>query len=145
MPVDMALYPTAIITDPKAPASDKKSLTPKRSSLRDQMLAEDDDRRQRQALDNSNAKQKASDEELQKPPSFSQSNIKALPAPEVKVRSSEQVGTLAIVPSKKPSGGFGFIRKLFLRRKRGCSKMKTVPLQRSASPSIRQKDVFVVA
>lgn len=145
MLVDMALRPTTTSTDPKAPASHKKSLAPKRSSLRDRMLAEDDDRSQRQALDSSNTKEKASDEDLQKPPSFNQSNIKALPAPEVKVRSSEQVGTLAIVPSKKPSRGFGFITKLFLRRKRSCSKMKTVPLQRSASPSIRQKEVLLVA
>lgn len=99
----------------KAPASGKKGLAPQRSSLRDRMLAEDDDG-------------------TEDPKSHEQ----------LKVSSSEHVGTVALVPSKKPSGGFGFIRKLFLRRKRGCNKMNSVPLQRNTSALIGPRDVLLL-
>lgn len=144
MLLDMALCPTITLPDTTTPDSSRKSLAPQRSSLRDRMLAEDDDHRE--SLSSSNTKENVNDEDFQIQPTLNHNDVKALPAPETKVRSSEQVGPLAIVPSKKPRGGYGFVRKILLRRKRGCSKMKTVPLQRNAaSPLIKQRDVLLVA
>ncbi|KAI8027780.1 Filament-like plant protein 7 [Camellia lanceoleosa] len=83
-----------------------------RSSLRDRMLADD--------LTSPKTRQIISTIEATKPSFLYSNNFSTLCAPSVPVAPPE-VGSLAIVPSKK-RGGVGFLRKLLLRKKRGSSK-----------------------
>ncbi|CAO2814840.1 unnamed protein product [Amaranthus hypochondriacus] len=116
------------ITLQKASAPDKKSLVIQRSTLRDRMKEEE-----------------SSNGDSTEKQSINHSELKTLPPPPgLKVQSLEQASTLALVPSKKSGGGFGFITKLFLRRKKGNSKMKAAALQRNSSALTKQRDVLLV-
>ena len=72
--------------------------------------------------------------DVQKPPLHQSDNSNALDAPNIMINAPETnldleqneksniaTGALAIVPSKR-QGGFGFLRKLLLRRKKGRAK-----------------------
>ncbi|CAL5329291.1 hypothetical protein CsSME_00009631 [Camellia sinensis var. sinensis] len=83
-----------------------------RSSLRDRMLADD--------LTSPKTRQIISTIEATKPSFLYSNNFSTVCAPSVPVAPPE-VGSLAIVPSKK-RGGVGFLRKLLLRKKSGSSK-----------------------
>ncbi|XP_021753335.1 filament-like plant protein 7 [Chenopodium quinoa] len=121
---------------------DNKSLAIQRSTLRDRMLEDSGD--QTDGLKNLRTKEEESYENSEKK-SVNDTEFKALPPPPgLKVQSLEEVSTLALVPSKKPGGGFGFIRKLFLRRRKGSSKTKAAPLQRNTSTLKKQRDVLLV-
>ncbi|KAB2635877.1 filament-like plant protein 7 [Pyrus ussuriensis x Pyrus communis] len=97
----------------------------RRSSLLDQMLAEDNPKSPK---DN-----ESMDADPQKPSLFQSDSHNALSTPIALVHMPEghlgsrgkggnsAVGSLAIVPSKK-QGGFGLLRRLLLRRKKGSTK-----------------------
>lgn len=97
----------------------------RRSSLLDQMLAEDNPKSPK---DN-----ETTDADPQKPSLFQSDSHNALSTPIALVHMPEghlgsrgkggnsAVGSLAIVPSKK-QGGFGLLRRLLLRRKKGSTK-----------------------
>lgn len=105
------------------------------------MMEEDGD--PTEGLKTPRTEEKESKEEKQ---SVNHTEVRPLPPPPgLKVQSLEQVSTLALVSAKKPGRGFGFITKMFLRRKRGCSKMKAAPLQRNTSALMKQRDVLLVA
>jgi hypothetical protein len=95
------------------------------------MQAEDD---AKAGIKNSVQKQESENaKDAQQPPLLQSENESSMLAPSIKVNvqetnpTSEQndgnkaAGTLAIVPSKK-QGGFDFLRKLLLRRKKGRNK-----------------------
>ncbi|KAM1790789.1 hypothetical protein FF1_034733 [Malus domestica] len=98
----------------------------RRSSLLDQMLAEDNPKSPK---DN----ETTTDADPQKPSLFQSDSHNALSTPIALVHMPEghlgsrgkggnsAVGSLAIVPSKK-QGGFGLLRRLLLRRKKGSAK-----------------------
>ncbi|KAH9621022.1 hypothetical protein KSS87_005305 [Heliosperma pusillum] len=112
---------------------DKKSLKVQGYSLRDRMMEEElDDKGTDGSTENS---------------IVAYTGSRPVPAPKPKAISPEQAGsTLAVVSSKPSNGGFGFIRKLFLRRKKGSAKMKAVTLQRNTSSALmKQRDVLLVA
>lgn len=139
---DKLLSPvTTTITTEKSSATEDKSLEVQRSTLRDCMMEEDGD--PTEGLKTPTTEEKESKEEKQ---SVNHTEVRPLPPPPgLKVQSLEQVSTLALVSAKKPGRGFGFITKMFLRRKRGCSKMKAAPLQRNTSALMKQRDVLLVA
>lgn len=100
----------------------KKNLI-KRSSLRNQMQAEDEAKGgMHKSVQTEETK---SDKDVQRPPLLQSETEKSLPSP--KSLTSEQhdrsktTGSLAIVPGKKQIG-FGFLRKLLSRRKKGRGK-----------------------
>lgn len=116
-------------TSTASPTTDNKNMN-KRSSLRDRMLAEDGTKAE--ILKSSKIKETISTADTQKELLNSNSN-NALCAPNGPVHTPEAylslkhkgvnnaVGALAVIPSKK-QGGFGLLRKLLLRRKKGGSK-----------------------
>ncbi|KAL9238323.1 hypothetical protein vseg_012758 [Gypsophila vaccaria] len=123
---DQALCPATAIA-----VQDKKSPKKQGSSLRDHLLDQDHD-------------EKASNGNPEKS-IVAYAGYKPLPTPEPKPLSPEQAATLAVIPSKRSGGGFGFIRKLFLRRKKGCAKMKAIQLQRNTSTALmKQRDVLLL-
>lgn len=122
--------------------TDIKSLAVQRSTLRDRMMEDDSD--QTEDLKILRAEEKESNGDNLEKQSVGQKEFTALPPPGLKVQSVEQMGTTALVTSKKQGGGFGFIRKLFLRRKKGSNKMKAAPLQRNTSALMKQRDVLIV-
>ncbi|XP_040363750.1 filament-like plant protein 7 isoform X2 [Rosa chinensis] len=94
----------------------------KRSSLRDRMLADEDPRAE--VLKSPKDKQAMRDADAQKPSLLHSDSHNALSTPSALVNTRQgHFGSkhLAIVPSKK-QGGFGFLRRLLLRRKKGSSK-----------------------
>jgi hypothetical protein len=110
--------------------SQKKNLI-KRSSLRNQMLAEDDDKEAtHESIENEESK---NIEKEQKPALLLSEKESALETSKVQVHGQETSmtsekndrsnvkGYLTIVPHKK-QGGFDFLRKLFSRRKKGRSR-----------------------
>ncbi|GMY06074.1 filament-like plant protein 7 [Fagus crenata] len=112
-----------------APTSDNKNMN-KRSSLRDQMIAEDDTKAE--ILKSPKIKETIITADTQKELLNSDSyNASCAPnglvhTPEAYLSSKHEVvnnaaGALAVVPSKK-QGGFGLLRKLLLRRKKGGNK-----------------------
>ncbi|XP_074313163.1 uncharacterized protein LOC141648409 [Silene latifolia] len=112
---------------------DKKSLKLQGYSLRDRMMEEEFD-------------EKDADKNTEEKSIVAYTGATPLPAPKPKASSPEHAGTLAVVSSKPSSGGFGFIRKLFLRRKKGSTKMKAIALQRNTSTALmKQRDVLLVA
>ncbi|KAK9690904.1 hypothetical protein RND81_09G162500 [Saponaria officinalis] len=122
---DQALCPVTAIT-----VHDKKSPKVQGSSLRDHLLVTEYD-------------EKASNRNAEKS-IVAYTGYKPLPPPEPKPSSPEQVATLAVVPSKT-TGAFGFFRKLFLRRKKECAKMKAIQLQRNTSTALmKQRDVLLL-
>lgn len=118
-----------------APTTDVKK-TNSRSSLRDRMLAEDDSKTEIPM--SPGIKETTSTAETPKQFLLHSDSFNALRAPNVLVRTPEaylnskykgsnnSAGALAIVPSKK-QGGFGLLKKLLLRRKKGSNK-KSRPL-----------------
>uniref|UniRef100_A0A5B7ASS7 Putative filament-like plant protein 7 isoform X1 n=1 Tax=Davidia involucrata TaxID=16924 RepID=A0A5B7ASS7_DAVIN len=102
-----------------------------RSSLRDQMLAEDDAGAEN--LKSPKTKEIVSTVEIKRPSMLHSDSCNTLSAPSVRVEPPKAYlgskhegrtaadGALAIVPSKKRGGG-GLLRRLLLRRKRGSSK-----------------------
>ncbi|GAB4838710.1 hypothetical protein Ancab_028253 [Ancistrocladus abbreviatus] len=116
-----------------------------RCSLLDHMLAEDGSRA---AIVNSpNSKEQIGIGDAEKPPVIHHGDGNALPDPLLLVNSPQahcdikqsegntSDNAVAIVPTKK-SGGFGFLRKLFLRRKKGSSRKPSVHLPRNTSKQI---------
>lgn len=100
--------------------TNSKNLRQQRSSLRDQMLAEDGVQHDDET--SPKTKEIISMEETNKASSNVHSkNHNTLYAPNVEVAVCT-AGALAIVPSKKRGGGSSLLRKLLLRRKRGSSK-----------------------
>lgn len=95
----------------------------KRSSLRDRMLADEDPRVE--ILKSPKDKEtRDADADAQKPSLLHSDSHNALSTPSALVHTRQgHLGSkhLAIVPSKK-QGGFGFLRRLLLRRKKGSSK-----------------------
>lgn len=124
-------------TSTAAPTTDNKKLN-NRSSLRDRMIAEDDTKAE--ILKSPKIKETTSTADTQKQlvlHSDSYNASRALNAvvhtPEAYLGSkhkggSNAVGALAIVPSKK-QGGFGLLRKLLLRRKKGSSRRSRSPVE----------------
>ncbi|KAK2434208.1 hypothetical protein QL285_019380 [Trifolium repens] len=117
-------------TSSMAIPSQKKNLI-KRSSLRNQMLAEDDDKEAtHESIENEESK---NIENEQKPALLLSEKESALENSKVQVHGQETSmtsekndrsnvkGYLTIVPHKK-QGGFDFLRKLFSRRKKGRSR-----------------------
>ncbi|WJX44420.1 hypothetical protein P8452_31397 [Trifolium repens] len=117
-------------TSSMAIPSQKKNLI-KRSSLRNQMLAEDDDKEAtHESIENEESK---NIENEQKPALLLSEKESALETSKVQVHGQETSmtsekndrsnvkGYLTIVPHKK-QGGFDFLRKLFSRRKKGRSR-----------------------
>ncbi|RZC24326.1 filament-like plant protein 7 isoform X1 [Glycine soja] len=109
-------------TNTMANPTQKKNLI-KRSSLRNQMQAEDEAKGgMHKSVQTEETK---SDKDVQRPPLLQSETEKSLPSP--KSLTSEQhdrsktTGSLAIVPGKKQIG-FGFLRKLLSRRKKGRGK-----------------------
>lgn len=93
----------------------------KRSSLRDRMLADEDPRVE---ILKSPKDKETRDVDAQKPSLLHSDSHNALLTPSALVHTRQgHLGSkhLAIVPSKK-QGGFGFLRRLLLRRKKGSSK-----------------------
>ncbi|KNA08320.1 hypothetical protein SOVF_163640 [Spinacia oleracea] len=129
--------------------TDNKSLTVQHSTLRDCMMEDEGDQTEDLKILRTQEEEESNRVSSEKQ-SANHTEFRALPLPlplppGIKVQSLEQVGNLALVPGKKTSGGFGFIRKLFMRRKRGPSKMKgATPLQRNTSALMKQRDVLLV-
>ncbi|KAJ4825390.1 hypothetical protein Tsubulata_024075 [Turnera subulata] len=117
-PREAALFDRVFNTTSSTTTGPKIRNFHKRFSLRDQMIAED---RSKAIILRSPA------ENTQKPTSDNFDNSNALVcAPGSNFGSNHRVGdtpvgTLAIVPAKK-HGGFGFIRKIIMRRKKASSK-----------------------
>ncbi|KAF5751190.1 Filament-like plant protein 7 putative isoform 1 [Tripterygium wilfordii] len=93
----------------------------KRSSLRDQMLAENDSK-----VEVLKSPSMESTEEMQKLEPAPYLSTALAGAPEASLGSKQKAGNvtagaLAVVPSKK-QGGIGFLRRLLMRRKKGNSK-----------------------
>ncbi|GAB2225033.1 hypothetical protein Droror1_Dr00005815 [Drosera rotundifolia] len=123
------------------------------SSLRDYMLAEDN--APKEVPGSLETKEVISPGNTpNQPPVHDYS--KALPDPIAKVTSSEAgyevkqkkentaLSDLAVVQAKKSGRGFGFIRKLFLRRKKGSSIKAPVPLPRNISKVRQSRELFLV-
>ncbi|XP_052193589.1 filament-like plant protein 7 isoform X2 [Diospyros lotus] len=112
--------------------TNKKKKLSQRSSLRDRMLAEDDAEAEDQ--ESPNTKEIISTVKAKTPPIHLSGNQNPLFAPSVLITRPEAYlglerdthaaafGSLAIVASKKRGKGFGLLRKLLSRRKRGSSK-----------------------
>ena len=127
---EAALFDTVVsTTSTTANPTQKKNLI-KRSSLRNQMQAEDDTKA---GIDKPvQIGESDSNRGEQKPPLQSEED-NALHAPKVMVNASQTsltsekndrsngTGSLAIVTSKK-QGSFGFLKKLLLRKKKGKGK-----------------------
>ncbi|XP_062177244.1 filament-like plant protein 7 isoform X2 [Alnus glutinosa] len=117
-------------TSAAAPTTDNKKLN-KRSSLRDRMIAEDDTKAE--ILKSPKIKETTSTADTQKQLVLHSDSYNASCALNALVHTPESflgskhkggnnaVGALAFVPSKK-QGGFGLLRKLLLRRKKGSSR-----------------------
>lgn len=117
-------------TSTAVPATDSKILS-KRSSLRDRMLAEDETKAD--ILKSPKIKESISTADSQKQlvlyptcyhPSCAPSAL--VQTPGVRLGSKREgcndaAAALAVVPGKK-QGGFGLLRKLLMRRKKGSSK-----------------------
>ncbi|KAL2939364.1 Filament-like plant protein 7 [Bienertia sinuspersici] len=144
-PFDKVLSPiTTTITIQKSSMTDK-NLAVQRSTLRDCMMEDGGDRTEGNKILRNEQEEEESNRDSSVKQSVNHTEVKALPPPPgIKVHSLKKEGTLALVPAKKPSRGFGFIRKLFLRRKRSCSKTKAAALQRSTSTMTKQSDVLLV-
>lgn len=117
-------------TSAAAPTTDNKKLN-KRSSLRDRMIAEDDTKAE--ILKSPKIKETTSTADTQKQLVLHSDSCNASCALNALVHTPESflgskhkggnnaVGALAFVSSKK-QGGFGLLRKLLLRRKKGSSR-----------------------
>ncbi|GFS40030.1 filament-like protein [Actinidia rufa] len=109
---------TSVFNKVSTTAISNRKLSHQRSSLLDQMLAEDD----AQADKSPKTKEIISTVEAKKP-----SFLHLVAPPEAYLGPKHEthisfVGCRAIVPSKKWGGGVGLLRKLLLRRKRGSCK-----------------------
>ncbi|PSS29322.1 Filament-like plant protein [Actinidia chinensis var. chinensis] len=109
---------TAVFNKVSTTAINNRKLSHQRSSLLDQMLAEDD----AQADKSPKTKEIISTVEAKK-----SSFLHLVAPPEAYLDPNHEshvtfVGCRAIVPSKKRGGGVGLLRKLLLRRKRGSCK-----------------------
>ncbi|TKY59066.1 Filament plant protein 7 [Spatholobus suberectus] len=126
---EVALFDKVVSTTMANPTQ-KKSLI-KRSSLRNQMQAEDEAKGEiHKSIQTEDTK---SDKDVQRPPLLQSETEKSLQTannlvntPEKSLTSeqndgSKATGSLAIVPGKKQVG-FGFLRKLLSRRKKGRGK-----------------------
>lgn len=128
---DIALFDSVLSkTSTMANPTHKKNLI-KRSSLRSQMLAENNT--ESEILKSSQNEENETARDVQKPPLLLCDSSNALQDPNIAANApgknltlehndgSNAAGVLAIVPSKK-QGGFSFLRKLLLRRKKGRGK-----------------------
>ncbi|GAB2291681.1 hypothetical protein Dimus_025934 [Dionaea muscipula] len=123
------------------------------SSLRDHMLAEDN--ATKEVPGSPKTKEIISIGSPGKP-SLVHDNSNVLPDPIIQVASSKAhydvrqrkddtaVSGLAVVPIKNTGRGFGFIRKLFLRRKKGSNNKAPVPLARNTSKLKQSRELFLI-
>ncbi|KAF8377577.1 hypothetical protein HHK36_030959 [Tetracentron sinense] len=129
---------TATATTTATSSTTKGKNTSQRSSLLDQMLAEDG--AEAEDLKSPKTKEIICTIDPHKLPTITSFNSHAVSdrvkSPE-RFRSSYEtkhkadtagVGALAIVPSKKHGGGGGLLRKLLLRRKKGSRKKMPIPI-----------------
>ncbi|XP_050366960.1 filament-like plant protein 7 [Argentina anserina] len=120
-PREAALFDKVFSTTSAATNATNNNFS-KRSSLRDRLLADEDPRQE--VLKSPKDKQAMTDADAQKSSHFHSDSHNALSTPSALVNTRQgQYGSkhLAIVPSKK-QGGFGFLKRLLLRRKKGSSK-----------------------
>ncbi|KAF8410095.1 hypothetical protein HHK36_002617 [Tetracentron sinense] len=146
-PREAALFDKVISSTPDhTPATTTATSTTtknmnQRSSLLDQMLAEDD--AEAEDLKYPKTKEIICTIAPHKPPTIFSYNYNSVRGSDGSVNSQERylsaneskykddtaaVGALAIVPSKKRGGGGGLLRKLLLRRKRGSCKKTSLPI-----------------
>ncbi|XP_057488114.1 filament-like plant protein 7 [Actinidia eriantha] len=114
-------HQTSVFNKVSTTATNNSKLSHQRSSLLDQMLAEDN----AQADKSPKTKEIISTVEAKK---SSFLHLVALPEAYLDPKHESQVtfvGRRAIVSSKKRGGGVGLLRKLLLRKKRGSSKSKS--------------------
>ncbi|VVA18213.1 PREDICTED: filament plant [Prunus dulcis] len=128
-PREAELFDKVFSTTTSTAANASDNNLNRRSSLRDQMLAEDNPR----VGDIKSPKEKETqrDADAEKPSLLHSDSHNALSTPTALMREghlgsrhkagNSAVGSLAIVPSKK-QGGFGLLRRLLLRRKKGSNK-----------------------
>lgn len=137
-PREAALFDKVISTTPAATTQHKSKKSNHRSSLLEQMLAEDD-AEGNEDLKSPKTKEIICTVEPQKLlalPSNSSSlhgprgPVESFSANETKHKTgaAKVVEALAIVPIKKSRGGAGLLRKLLLRRKRENSKKTSLPM-----------------
>ncbi|XP_057972572.1 filament-like plant protein 7 [Malania oleifera] len=145
-PREAALFDKVISTPADTNITTPTTTTPKnkntnqRSSLLDQMLAEDDaavmdlsSPKTKEIICTSNPQKSTALQDGDFKSAFAPNGLKELPemlpiVNGIKHKGDEAaVGSLAIVPSKKQGGG-GLLRKLLWRRKKGNSKKMALPL-----------------
>ncbi|XP_043708739.1 filament-like plant protein 7 isoform X2 [Telopea speciosissima] len=138
-PREAILFDKVISTTPDTTANNKTKSTTHRSSLLDQMLAEDDT--EGEDLKSPKTKEIICSVEPPKVLFLPSNDSNSLYGPivpvetvetsssnEVKHKETTTADSLAIVPIKKRGGGVGFLKKLLSRRKKGNRKKLSLPI-----------------